>query len=121
MTRMFYPLLVALVAVFSAVGAARADYGAIAYSQSTGSIGTAYNCKSLGQAENLALSYCDGDDAQVVTWSSNAYCALALGDDAGACGYGWGRTQAEAECLALQECSRYTTNCYIAQWVFSGN
>lgn len=114
--------LVALVVSISATGATRADqYGAIAYSQSTGAIGYSYGSCSRAAAENSALSYCDADDAQIVVWSVNAYCALALGDEPGAYGFGWGSSQCEAESMALLHCSQYTTGGYIAQWVFSGN
>jgi hypothetical protein len=107
--------------LFSSAGAARVDkYAAIVYAQSTGSIGYAYNCRSLAEAKQLALQNCDGEDADVVTWARNAYCALALGDDGGAYGQSWGRTRAEAERLALEACGQYTTNCYIARWVYSG-
>jgi hypothetical protein len=121
MGRLFYASLVAVTVLFSSAGAAWADkYAAIAYAQSTGSIGYAYNCRSLAEAKQLALQNCDGEDADVVSWARNAYCALALGDDGGAYGQSWGRTRAEAERLALQACGQYTTNGYIARWVYSG-
>jgi serine/threonine-protein kinase len=121
MNRMFYTSLVAVMLLLSATAAAYADqYAAIAYSPSTGNIGYSYNCCSLAEARRLALDNCDGEDADVVTWARNAYCALALGDDAGAYGTAWGRTRAEAESLALQWCSQNTTNGYIARWVYSG-
>jgi serine/threonine-protein kinase len=111
----------ALLVLMAAAGAARADqYAAIAYSQSTGAIGWSYGCCSQAEAEDLALQNCDGDDAQIVTWARNAYCAIALGDDDGAYGAAWGVCQAEAERRALAECGKSTTGCYIARWVFSG-
>jgi hypothetical protein len=114
-------ILVAVAVVLSTTGAAWADeYAAIAYSPSTGSIGYSYNCRSLLQAKNWALEKCQGDDATVVSWARNGYCALALGDTPGAYGQSWGRTQAEAERLALRWCAQNTTYCYIAQSVFSG-
>jgi serine/threonine-protein kinase len=113
--------LLTLVLVFATGAAAHADqFAAIAFSQSTGAIGYAYNCNSLEEAEDLALSFCNAEDARVVTWSRNAYCALAIGDDFGAYGAAWGRTRAEAEENALALCSQYTTGGYIARWVYSG-
>jgi hypothetical protein len=121
MGRLFSASLVAVTVLFASAGAAWADkYAAIAYSQSTGSIGYSYNCGSLAEAKQLALQNCDGEDADVVSWARNAYCALALGADDGAYGQSWGRTRAEAERLALQACAQYAANCYIARWVYSG-
>ncbi len=112
--------LLAVALLFTSAAAARAAHAAIAYSQSTGSIGYSYNCSSRAQAESLAMDHCSGDDAQVVVWVENGYCALAVGDEAGAYGAAWGHTKAEAELLAVQACSRYTTNPYVTRWVFSG-
>lgn len=114
--------LLAVIMVFAAAGAARADqYAAIAYSQSTGSISYSYGYCTQADAEENALSNCEGDDARIVTWSKNAYCALALGDKPGAFGGAWGYSQHEAEKRALEICSQYTTGCYIHLCVFSGN
>jgi Domain of unknown function (DUF4189) len=103
---------------------ARADgdrYGAIAYSQSTGTYGYSYGWGNRATAENVALANCRGENAQVVVWARNAYCALALGDTVGSYGWGYGATAAEARTHALRNARKSTTNCYIAVTVFSGN
>ncbi len=103
---------------------ARADgnwYSAIAYSPSTGAYGYSYNCRSLAEAKQLALSYCDYEDARIVVWVRNGWCALAVGDD-GAYGYAWASTQYEARRLALAYCQQYSNGrCRIKVTVFSGD
>jgi hypothetical protein len=114
-------LTVALVATPAPAAAASADrYAAIAFSNSTGAYGYSYNCSSRGEAELLALSYCNASDARIVVWVRNGYCALALGNDVGAAGWAWASTASEARALALNEARKYTTGVYIAVTVFSG-
>lgn len=103
----------------AAEAARAASYGAIAYSPSTGSIGTSWNCRNFPQAEALARWNCGVDDAVVVS-VRNGYCALALADD-GSWGTGYGATRRQAELRVLRSCRQATdTSCYIAQWLFSG-
>jgi hypothetical protein len=97
-----------------------ANYAAIAFSPKTRVYGSANNCKTLLQAKKLALKNCKADDATVVGWARNGYAALAVGDKAGVYSWSWGKTQHEAEALALRWCSQHTTNCYILVAVHSG-
>jgi serine/threonine-protein kinase len=119
-------LLIGLVAVAlawmaSPAQCAAADYyAAIAFSPSTGACGYSYGFTSLTAAKNRAVEECEGADAVVVGWARNAYVALALGDDRGACGVGWASTAASARAMALANCRARTTGCYIAGTVFSG-
>lgn len=86
-------------------------YAAIAYSHTTGWIGSASNCGSRAEAEALALRKCRGGDAKVVVWARNGFCALASAGRPGAVGYAWATTRDEAENLARTECAKYTTAC----------
>jgi hypothetical protein len=76
------------VVMFAAAQAARADYAAIAYSQSTGQYGYTYGYDDLGAAQYDAVANAGADDAQVVVWVENGWAALAVNDDGG-WGYGW--------------------------------
>ena len=100
-------------------------YAAIAYSPATGNYGYAYNHGSRSSAEAAALRNCNGDDARIVTWVHNGFCALALGDDRSKWGVGWsfgdGATNTYARRRALQECAKQTTNSRILICVCSTN
>jgi hypothetical protein len=94
-------------------------YAAIAYSEQTGNYGYSYGFNCSQDAENDALSRCNGCDAQVVVWVKNGWAALAVGDN-GAYGWGWsGNCRADAENIARQNCSG--DNVRILCWVYSGN
>jgi Domain of unknown function (DUF4189) len=115
-------LLAACLLIFASPALADGDrYGAIAYSQSTGAYGYSYGWGNRATAENVALANCRGANPQVVAWARNGYCALALGDTVGSYGWGYGATAAEARTHALLNARKFTTNCYIAVTVFSGN
>ncbi len=83
--RRFVPIvLFASPAAFVLTGraTARADdtYAAIALSAKTGDVG--YNVGvqfSREKAEHSALANCKGDDARVVGWVKNGWCAVAVG------------------------------------------
>src|SRR5262249_48977445 len=100
-------------------------YAAIAYSPATGNYGYAYNHGSRAAAETAAIRYCKADDARIVTWVNNGFCALALGDDQEAWGVGWsygdGATNTYAKTRALQEARKRTTNAKIILCVCSEN
>jgi serine/threonine-protein kinase len=96
-------------------------YAAIAYSPSTGNYGYSFNYGSRCGAEQAALGRCRGTDASVIAWTRNAWCVLALGDDAGEYGWAWSTSLSCAKSRALAECRKRTTNCYVAVSVFSGN
>ena len=96
-------------------------YAAIAYSSSTGGYGYSYGYTSLSAAQNEAVRRCATADAQVVAWSRDAWCALALGDGLGAYGWSWATNRLSARGRALAECGSRTTNCYVAVCVFSGD
>src|SRR5205823_212946 len=64
-------------------------YAAIAYSPAMGNYGYGYNYGSRTAAEAAAIRNCKADDARIVTWVNNGFCALALGEDKTAWGVGW--------------------------------
>jgi hypothetical protein len=93
---------------------ARDNWGAIAYSTSTGRYGFAYDYASQAQAVNSAVERCKARDCQAVVWFVNSCGAFAKGDSA----YGWGigNTRAIAESKALAECRKRGGGCHIVQW-----
>ncbi len=96
-------------------GPAAADnYGAIAYSPSTGANGYSYNYGSQGAAESSAMSRCNAMDCKIVIWFRDACGALAVGSS----GYGssWATTRASAEQGAIAECGKFTGGCATAAW-----
>ncbi len=108
-------LVLSVAAGLFAAAPARADYdtyAAIAYSKSTGHYGYGYGYYTLAAAELEALSNCEGDDAQIVVWSCNNWCALAIGDD-NAYGWYWAGTSYEARAGAVLECQKNTSSDHI--------
>ena len=95
-------------------------YAAIAYSPSTGRYGYSHGQSCRRRAECVARAHCKADDARTVVWCHGAWCALALGKDSQAYGYGWSSTAQGARSRALDNCRKRTTDCYIAACVFSG-
>jgi hypothetical protein len=80
-------------------------YAAIAYSPSTGNYASTTKAGSQEEAQTACLNACNADDAVVVTWCKNAFCALAVGSD-GSYGAAWANTQADAESQALAACNQ---------------
>jgi serine/threonine-protein kinase len=108
--------LVPLLAVTLGSTAALADYyGAIAFSQDTGSAGYSYDYGSQYGAEQRALAECGNGACAVVIWFRNACGALATGNGNGY-GTGWAVTRADAEQIALSNCFQYTDNCSNNTW-----
>lgn len=110
-------LVVCLVSVASppARSAAQRDnWGAIAYSTSTGRWGLVYNYPTQAKAVNAAVVRCGVRDCQAVVWFRNGCGAFAKGTRA----YGWGigNSRAQAEENALAECRKRGPNCGIVSW-----
>jgi Domain of unknown function (DUF4189) len=100
---------------------ARDNYGAIAYSPSTGRVGSSWNYRTLGDAQRAAVTACKAPDGQPVTWARNGfYCALAVGAD-GSLGTGYGSTPARAKAIALRDCRKYTADCKIVTCIYAGD
>jgi hypothetical protein len=109
----FWCISVALANGGSGTGS-RDNWGALAYSTSTGRYGFAYDYASQSQAINAAVERCKARDCQAVVWFVNGCGAFAKGDSA----YGWGigNTRALAESKALAECRKRGGGCRIIQW-----
>lgn len=127
--KIFHSLKLAAVAAlgmpvlaFAHLPEARAQtyYGAITYSEATGTHGFSYDYSSRAGAESRAVNECENvsgrGDCFVLVWFRNACGALAESYD-GAYGSGWGGDRAIAEQYALQSCSQYGRGCSITRWV----
>lgn len=99
---------------------ARADYAAIAFSQSTGKYGYTWGYKTRTAAEQAAVARVSAYDARPVVWVHNGYCALALGDVRGAAGWGWGPSPEVARRIALEKAATRTPGAHVVVTVFSG-
>jgi hypothetical protein len=114
-------LAIGLLCIVSGLGASSAvaadNFGAIAYSPSTGAYGWSYDYPSRSAAENVALANCRkrAGDCVIPIWFRNACGALAVGSNG--YGSGWGTSRSIAERFALQVCGRHTGGCAIRQWV----
>jgi len=92
------------------------NYGAIAYSESTGKWGYSYDYGCRRQAENAALHRCKSGACEIKVWFKNACGALAKGSG-GALGWSWATSgRREAESVALSECRTRGSNCRIICW-----
>jgi hypothetical protein len=117
MKRIGCGVLMALLLSSAFSGQAKADYGAIAYSPTTGRWGYSYGYRYLSGAQGDALIRCGSTDARVVVWVQNGWAALAVGDN-GAYGWGWSTSSlAKAKARALQNAG---ANARIRCWVYSG-
>jgi serine/threonine-protein kinase len=107
---------VLLAAAGSGSAAAQSNYGAIAYSPSTGAHGWSYDYASRAAAENVALANCrrHAGDCVVPIWFRNACGALAVGTNG--YGSGWGSKRRLAESFALRTCRKHTRGCRIRRW-----
>ena len=99
--------------LFPAVVQAQNNYGAIAYSSSTGRYGYSYDFGSRAEAEDYAISQCGRSDCVVKVWFKNACGALAVGRR-GALGWGWSGSRGSAENIALNECQSRTSGCSVS-------
>jgi len=101
------------------------QFGAIAYSPSTGGRGYTYNYNARATAENDAVAYCrkdsgDAGDCRVAVWFYNACGALARASD-GSWGAEIGYSRSIAQGLALATCTHYGgKDCRIISWACAG-
>ncbi len=116
--RMAVVACVAGAGLLSADGARADNYGAIAFSQQTGTIGWSYDYRTRADAERTALQKCANSarDCTVPIWFRNACGAIAIGDNNGF-GTGWGTDRGIAESYALQTCRKHARNCSVRRWV----
>jgi hypothetical protein len=102
-------LMAALMAAGSeAVHAQNAFYAGIAYSQTTGKIGsTVRSARTEAEAQRLAVENCAAPDAKAYIWGPNQWVAIAVVDGAiGTAGFGRGDAPQEAQRKALDECAK---------------
>jgi len=93
---------------------ARATWGAIAYSYSTGRYGSSYDYPTQAQAINSAVERCRVNDCKAVVWFESGCGSFAVGNRAS--GWAVGHSRAEAESKALAECRKRGGNCRIVAW-----
>jgi len=111
-------LILAVAVMGSSAGAWAGDnFGAIAYSPSSGADGYSYDYSTQAEAEEHALAECNsrGDGCQSALWFRNACGALAVGPDGW--GSAWGNDQETAEQNALDACKGHSENCSVTRWV----
>jgi hypothetical protein len=100
--------------LLSGVANAQDNYGAIAFSESTGQTGYSYDYGSRSDAEQAALDNCGKNDCEIKSWFENSCGALAQGDD-GSLGYSWAAgSRSQAESRALSECGG--SGCKVLAW-----
>jgi len=128
MTRRLVPcyLIVALTAWFLVgavpkADAATQDFGAIAYSASTGVAASTVGyskAEAVAGAETACSGQGGGVDCQAVAWFRNAYGAFATGTPIGnkaGWGWGWASDPAQADTNALSFCGKYAANCRVVK------
>jgi serine/threonine protein kinase, bacterial len=103
------------VALAGAGSKSRDNWGAIAYSESTGRYGYVYDYPSQAAAINSAVERCKAQDCRAVVWFKNSCAALAKGGTN--YGYSIGDTRADVEAKALAECRKRGGGCRVIQWV----
>ncbi|WP_158284844.1 DUF4189 domain-containing protein [Hoeflea marina] len=109
--------MIAVGLLMPASGAAAADnYGAIAYSRTSGARAYSHDYSTRAGAETRALGECRarGRGCKIVTWYRNACGALASGPDGW--GASWSSSRRAAENKALAKCSTYSYSCGVLVW-----
>lgn len=94
--------------------ATAANFGAIAYSQNTGSYGWGTDFQTQRAAEQGAMARCRerANDCRITVWFRDACGALAVGGDGG-WGSDWGANLRAAENKATHACTGYSYNCRV--------
>lgn len=117
MLKVFVRMMIVVSMVVGFVRPALAEYGAIAYSESTGKYGLSYSYGSQQAAQQRALDECEGSDKEIEVWVNDGWAAVAVNKD-GEVAYGWSKSsRADAENRALANGGHgYSILC----WVSSG-
>jgi serine/threonine-protein kinase len=117
--------LLVLPSLFSGPMSAYAQnrFGAIAFSETTGDRGYAWDYSTRFQAENNAIAQCrrvsGARDCRILLWFRNACGSLASGAN-GAVGTGWGNPPQRAEVAALNSCRSFGgINCRVERTICS--
>lgn len=106
---------IALLALTS--GAQAQQWGAIAYSQSTGASGSSYGWGYQSDAEATAYEGCAdyANDCEIAVYFESACGALAVGSNGG-WGADWGYDESSASSSAVGLCSDYDAGCEVHTW-----
>ena len=100
------------------------SYAAVAFSESTGKYGYAWDHPSRASAERAALSHCRESDAKIVGWVKGGWLALAIGDSY-AYGVAWefgnGASNGVARRRAIAECKKSNQKVVTLICLCSGN
>ena len=110
----------AFVVAMGATAASAAEFGAIAYSNTTGSYGYSHNYATRGQAERVAQANClaYARDCRVIVYFYNACAALAVGNSFGY-GYGYAPGPKQSRSIALANCRVNDRGCQVVRTVCS--
>ncbi|SOE08316.1 uncharacterized protein DUF4189 [Hoeflea halophila] len=103
--------------IMGASSAVSADnFGAIAFSKSTGAYGYSYDHQSRQNAEAVAMNECRSRSrgCKVAIWFKNACGSVAIGPNGW--GSAWAGSRGNAERAALSNCSKHTRNCKVLAW-----
>lgn len=94
------------------------NYGAIAYSPSSGARAYSTDYSTRAGAETRALNECRarGRGCKIVMWFKNACGALAVGNGGG-WGSAWAGSRQAAENRAIDNCSAHAGGCSVRTWV----
>jgi hypothetical protein len=110
--------IAAVVALLLSSLALADNYGAIAYSPSTGATGTSWNCCDEGTAEQSAVGYCGQADCGSYVWTDNQCAALAVSSNGG---WGWAgnKDRGLARANAMAQCETQGPGCHVVADVCS--
>lgn len=97
--------------VFAAPAMAEGLFGAIAFSPSSGKVGTAWNNDTADLAETEAYLQCGSEDCYTAVVSQQC-AAIAVGDGHGM-GFASDASSAAVAETALAKCASYTSNCEV--------
>ena len=102
--------------------ASEPNFGAIAFSATTGATGTAVAMPSRDAARKQALNDCrrHANDCKVVSWFFGGACGAVAQGKNGKWGAGWAQTQNVADTKALRRCHRNGTQCVLKRQQCSG-
>jgi len=102
-----------VVFLIGGIAAQAQNFGAIAYSPSSGANGYSYDYGSRGGAQNRAMSECRkrARDCRIAIWFKNACGAVATGRNGW--GSGWGNDRNRAELEAIKSCNQHSGGCRI--------
>ena len=114
MKRARWMVLVVVLLLCAAVASAGENWGALAYSSSTGRYGYGYDYATKQEAVDAAEDRCGEDDCEAVVWFYNGCGAFAAGR--GGTGWAVGDSKQAVQAKALRECNKRGSNCQIVGW-----